>query len=203
MTTRATLIADLRDWGTAADLTDAQASTVIRLAEATIARDIVTQAQESVAVVSVSSQAYPLPDNVLSVKALSLTGDRKQLAQYTPQQLHDLPEYSEAGEPRAFCIEGRAIHFAPAPAVATDVRMTLVVRFPPLLADSDTNWLLINHYDLVLAAGLMHVYALNQDDEQAAKWRGAYQSAVDALKQREALGRIKQPMQRRITTGLP
>ena len=59
--------------------------------------------------------------------------------------------------------------------------MLYLASYAALTDPADTNDLLSDHYDLYLYNALAHGFGYLRDDEQAAKWLGRYNDAVNSI----------------------
>ena len=191
MTDRATLQADISEWMSRNDL-NTPASTIIRMAEAEFARKIRTKAQERSTTITVTSGVYntttdhPSGDlRILKGVVLAFPGGRQlPIKEVSPVTLRTVDFTAQEGRPRVFAQEGCSLLFSPRPGIGTaseDFVLSYIERFAALVNDTDTNYLLTNHYDLVLNCALSHAAKLLQDWESEAQYRRYFQEAVAEL----------------------
>jgi hypothetical protein len=172
MTTYATLKADAASWLARNDLASSIPS-FITLAEAQIRRDIRVRAQETNADILMNATA-------------------RELTYLPPERFYDSSIYSSSGEPSAYTLEGDNIIFAPEPSATstTNAKMLYVKAFDALSADTDTNWLLTNAYDVYLYGTLMHSAPFIGEDERLQVWAMGYNEAVRKVNRTDQLARF-------------
>jgi len=182
MTTRSDLAADIVGW-TGHNFSADKVSSIIRLAEANIGRDVRISAMYITAPsFTINGASVPMPVGLLEVKRFRLDGHGQQLEYMTPNTFYDSAEFDcSGGTPSVYTIEGGNFIFAPAPVGEFNGLLGYIKRFTPLVADGDTNALLNNNYDVYLFSCLAVAFSFAQDDEQAAKYLAQYQSAVVSL----------------------
>ena len=200
MTTRAELLQDLDAWLARDDVAaDADASTMLRLAEAQINRRVRVRAQETTIKLECRSRATPLPDDFLAFRAATLDSSLGRDIQYlTPERIREAPIWNNQGggltdnTALAMTIEGNALILAPAPTDGGPVTLDLVyfARFLPLVNGDDSNWLLMNAYDVYLFAALKQVSIWDQDDQAALKFELLLDRALEELRISERRGRF-------------
>jgi hypothetical protein len=177
--TYATLKADIADWLDEPDLSN-KIPSFIRLAEASIRRDVKVRAQETSATVSIVDGAASLPARFLFARRLILDNGTSWALDYMPPDaLYSSQMYTETGNPAAYTIEGDSLIFRPK---STESGLLLYsAGFAALTNDSDTNWLLTNAYDVYLYGTLRHTSPYLKEDARVATWNSAYQEAVMSL----------------------
>lgn len=188
MTTRAILAADIDTWMSRNDL-GTEASTIIRMVEAEIARKVrhISQEQSTEITVTASNGSFslltPTDFRVQKIRSLSLrtTDSRPELEEVPPSVLRALPLATLNGLPVKFAIEGCNLIFAPTPDVDARLFMVYFERFAPLVSNGDTNNLLTNHYDMYLYCALAHAAELTQDHQQADRYRSRFETQVEEL----------------------
>jgi hypothetical protein len=182
MTTCAILKSDIVSQ-TGHSWTTAEQSTIVRLAEAMIARDVkIKEMLTTDDAFVINSRRETLPAGLLEVKKFRLTSTNGYLDFLPLDLFYDAPVYSDSGTPpSAYTIEGTNFVFAPEPTTGYTALLSYIKRLDALTADSDTNWLLTNHYDVYLWSCLSVAFGLAQDDEQASKWLSAYTAVKDKL----------------------
>lgn len=182
MTTRADLAADIVGW-TGHNFDASKISSIIRLAEANIGRDVRINAMYTTdAGFVIDGPVIPLPYGMAQVTRFRLDGYGKTLEFMTPNAFYDSCQFDQSGgTPEVYTIEGGNFIFAPAPVGEFTGLLGYLRRFDPLVADDDTNLLLNDNYDVYLFACLSVAFSFAQDDQQAEKYLGRYQVAVESL----------------------
>ena len=188
MTTYATLKTDIADYLGQDDLTS-QIATFVRLCEADLRRSVRVRDMETSTTLTFSTQSIALPTAFIAARRLYINADNRDLTFLSPERFYDSQVYSQQGTPTTYTIEGNNIIVAPY-STSIDGYLLYYAAYDALSADSDTNWILTNAYDVYLYCSLMHAQGFAQDDEQAAKWRAAYQYAVEQLNRMENMARF-------------
>lgn len=182
MTTYATLKSDIAGWLLRDDLTAAIPS-FVRLAEAAIRRDVRVRNMLKTSTLTLSDQSVALPSDFLEMQRIVLnSGVEWEIHYQPPSALYRNAMYWEAaGTPSYYTIEGEYLVFAPGPASSPEALISYYRKYDALSADSDSNWLLANHYDLYLYGALSHSAPYIKDDERVALWSQGYSSALNGL----------------------
>lgn len=202
MTTRIELLQDVDAWLARDDLsTDVDAPTMLRMAQAMIDRELRLFSQETTTTLACSSRSTSLPADFLSMISVSVqSSNDRQIDYLTPERLRDSLIWQNQGggslriddSDIAYTLEGQSIVIAPEPSVSDPVTLDIVyfARFATLTADSDTNWLLTNNYDIYLYALLMQAAIFIDDAELLARYGGLYENARQSLVDAERRARI-------------
>jgi len=182
MTTRVILLTDILSQTGHTFTTDEQ-SLIIRLIESKIASDIrINEMRVTDGAFVINARSVARPTRFVEVKRFRLTSTGGTLDYMTPDVFYDSPIYQdETGAPEAYTIEGDNFIFAPEPTTSYTGLLSYLKAFDPLTADSDTNWLLTNRYNIYFSLGMSVGFGLAQDDEQASKWLAVYTGDKDKL----------------------
>ncbi len=181
MTQRSDLTADIVSW-TGHNLDATKLASIIRIAEANIGRDARVKAMYTTNdSFIVNSATESIPAGLVEVKRFRLSGTNQTLEYRSPNAFYDSTEYGQSGVPCIYTIEGPNFVFAPSTAESNTALLGYLKRFTALTADTDTNDLLSDNYDIYLFACLAAAFSLGQDDEQASKYLTLYQGAVESL----------------------
>lgn len=194
MTTYATLKSDVASFLHKSNLTDV-IPTFVRLAEARIRTDIRVPAMQSMTDVTVSAQSVSLPANFLDPIRLYLDVPyQRELAYRPPNVFYTSQENERAGNPTIYTIEGQSLKFAPTPTDSPTAKLLYWAAWDVLSADSDTNWLMTNHYPVYLYAALAEGSAFLEDDQQAGKWGNLYSTSVQSVNRRSKWSMAAAPL---------
>lgn len=125
----------------------------------------------------------------------SATNRRNAMTQVAPQALrHDKP----AGRvPYFFCVhrsDPPEVEFDRPLASDREAEMIYVRKYDEFAADTDTNWLLDNHYDLYLEGALFYLYKHDRNNEEAAARAATYKEALAELNRAEGRKDYMQPV---------
>ena len=215
MTTRSVLVTSVTDYlmryspTATADPTFANMTNIwLGNAENRWAREIRLRQQEvTVEPFTVSGRNANLPEDFLQLRALTRTSDqtgaRRYLEQMTPETLRESEfwNYDVSGEPKAFCVEGDELVFAPSAAADTELSMLYFARLNRFASAEDTNALLQNHFDIALASAIVEAALFVQDLALAGTWEQTYRMKLQSLKRSENRARFRGSAA--IRTGTP
>ena len=188
MSTYATLKSDIADWLARSDLTSAIPS-FIRLAEASIRRDVRIRAMETSATITITDGVASVPERFIEARRLILNNTTSWALDYvTPEVLYSTYIYNESGSAVCYTLEGDSLIFRPK---ASEEALLLYTKgFAALAQNADTNWILTNAYDVYLYGSLMHATPYIKEDERAGLWADGYRTAVSSLNKQDKLARI-------------
>lgn len=196
MTTFATLKTDIADYSMRSDLTSI-IPTFVRNVESRIRRDVRVRDMEAVSTLTVSAQTEALPTGFLSLRRIYASGSPNQPMTYLPpDRFWDSCAATEAGTPVAFTIEDGNLVFAPYPTSSQSIKINYYKAYDALSDDADTNWLLTNHYDVYLFAGVAEAANYVDDNERAQKYDSLYKRAIQEINRYDLLGRFSGPLSR-------
>lgn len=158
---------------------------LIALAEARIARDFRLRAQITFGTLATTGgvEYVALPADFLELENIGLEGSvERSLTYETPEQMDvRFPLGSGQSRPAVYTVIGDRIIFGPCPDGDYTIKFTYYARFKPLVADTDTNWLLTKHPSVYLFAALSEAAPFVFDDDRAALWESKYQADRSAL----------------------
>src|SRR5574343_65496 len=154
MTTYAILKSDIAGWLLRDDLTAAIPS-FVRMAEASIRRDLRIRQMLRTYTLTISAQSQALPEDFMEMERIVLDSTVWNLSYLPPPALFSNPAYTDGGTPMYYTIEGDYLITAP-DATGSDVMLCYYKAYSALTNDSDTNWLLTNAYDVYLYGSLSH-----------------------------------------------
>lgn len=190
MTTRGQVLADVSAW-LDRDVS-ASADSLIRLAEATAARDVRLRAQETLTTLNATSDTVALPADFLSPITVSRPDAVNVEVQVVSVEAFRASTYNgQVYSPSMVAFEGTNLLVAPAGSVAapTQIELAYFARMIAMTADGDTNALLTNEYDLFFALVMHFAGLLFRDIETADRFGLLYREKIEALKERENQGR--------------
>ena len=177
---------------------------ILLMAESEIARDIRTVVQEQRTTISVSSRYTDLPANFLAIRQVFIDDNngRRFMEYQTPEALRESNTWQSGRRPSFYSLEGDEdvngignVRFvlAPEPSASSpsDVEILYFARFPALVNDPDTNWLLQNHYDIYLWQTLKQAAIYLQETELSEKYDSMYQNARFELGRHENRKRFR------------
>ena len=181
MTTYATLKSDIAGWLLRDDLTSAIPS-FIRLAEASIRRDVRIRQMIRTYTLTISTQSQALPEDFIEMERVVLDATTGYELEYmAPAALYASDAYHDSGLPQFWTVEGEYLITAP-DATGYDLLLAYYKPYAALTNPTDTNWLLTNAYDLYLYGSLIHSAPYIKDDSRIAVWSAGYTNALNGLK---------------------
>ena len=183
MTTYATLKSDIAGWLLRDDLTAAIPS-FVRLAEASIRRDLRIRQMLRTYTLTISAQSQQLPEDFMEMERIILDSTVWNLSYLPPPALFSNPAYTDGGNPMYYTIEGDYLITAP-DATGSDVMLCYYKAYSSLTNDSDTNWLLTNAYDVYLYGSLSHAAPYIKEDGRVQLWNAGYSEAIAKLNKME------------------
>lgn len=177
MSTYAVLKSDIASWLLRDDLTAAIPS-FIRLAEASIRREVRVRAMIRTNTLTLTAQSTALPEDFLEmVRVVRDDSSQWEMSYMPPAALYASEAYHDSGTASLYTIEGDNLVTAP-DGTGSDLLLSYYRAFTALSNDTDTNWLLTNAYDIYLYGALTHAAPYIKDDERVALWNAGYNNAV-------------------------
>lgn len=203
MTTLSQLKADIDEWLARDDIAVSGGSiaSIIRLGEAEIARDIHTLKQEKRAPISFTSNYADLPADFLHLRDINIPNCLVEYA--APEVIRESVLWTRGGGSEyLYSIESdddlssaglARLVLAPGGSATTPVvaEINYKARFPALVADGDSNWLLVNHYDVYLWQMLKQAAIFIDETEKEAKYDNMYQRAKESVGKNENRKRFR------------
>jgi len=195
MTTLAALKTAVDSWLVRDDIAGATAdfATIILLAESQIAREIRCGVQEKQTTLNFTGRSAALPANYLEPRNPFVDDPTRRMDYMTPEALRRSSAWQNGRVGAFYTIEGEASGTPPddrmqmtiaGPASATSPLSVVVnyyARFDPLTQDTDTNWLLTNHFDIYLYAVLRAAAEYIQEDMLEDRYNAKFVGAVESL----------------------
>ena len=201
MTTFATLKSDIASYMARSDLTT-PIPTFVRLAESRIRKDIRCVDMQTSSTLTVTSGTASLPSNFNeAINLAPIVANARGLIYQPPAVFYTMAYDDSAGNANFYTIEGTTVYFAPPPADNSTVKLTYWKAYTALSGDTDTNWLLTNHYDVYLYACLAEAKAFIEDDEGAVKWMNAYNMAKEKVNKVAKMAQFAPPLVRTMDNG--
>jgi hypothetical protein len=152
----------------------------VALAESDIRRDVRMQAMESLATGTLTGETLAFPTRFVEAKRLAIGGDVHEYV--TPSRYQEL---DDAGvEMDVYTIVGETFYILNG-ASGDSYSLLYMASFAPFSADADANALLANYPDVYLYGALKHASVYMKDDNDVAKFAGAYSAAVGRANMRE------------------
>lgn len=172
---------------------------ILQLAESDIARDLRCVVQEVSTTLNFTGRSADLPADFLEVRNPFIDDNVRKFEYKTPQAIREAASWNNGRVGAFYTIEGgskdvgftgddRVAVVIASPASASsplDVDVNYWRRFPALVNDTDTNWLLLNHYDIYLYATLRASCEYIQEDTLEDRYAAKYGVAVEKQNKHE------------------
>ena len=171
---------------------------ILLIAESDIARDFRFAIQEATATLVFTGRSQDLPTDFLEARNPFIDDNIRRFEYKTPQALRESAEWDNGRAGMAFTLEGN--NASPLLASAT-FQMTIAgpasvanplsvdinywARFPALVNDPDTNWILVNHYDIYLYATLRAACEYIQEDMLEDRYAAKYERVIEKQNKHE------------------
>lgn len=199
MTTLATLKTSVDSWLIRDDIAAATAdfAVILLLAEAQIAREVRCGVQEQTVTLNFTGQSADLPANYLEPRNPFIDDSTRRIDYMTPEAIRRSSAWQNGRVGAFYTIEGgggtpgtddRMQVTIAGPASVTsplDLDVNYYARFDPLTQDTDTNWLLTNHFDVYLYATLRAAAEYIQEDMLEDRYAGKLAGALESLTRHE------------------
>lgn len=118
-----------------------------------------------------------LPDNILAMRLVTINGAD---AEYLTPEMFTTAESLYCGKPLYTRIANQ-IHVYPEMAVADDITIVAYITVPPLVNDTDVNWLLRKFPDVYLYGCLYEASAYVFDVPHEERWGQKFNQAIQDL----------------------
>lgn len=169
---------------------------IMLLAESDIARDVRCVVQEQALTLNFTARSAQLPYDFLSLRQLYIDDNVRKSEYLTAEAIRESSAWQNGRAGAFYTIEGGdktagdervqlTLAGAPSATDPLDVELLYWARFPALVNDADTNWLLANHYDVYLYATLRAAAEYIQEDMLEDRYAGKYERAVALLTKHE------------------
>ncbi len=206
MSDLATLKASVDAWLIRDDVavTGADFPQILLLAESDIARDVRTVVQEQSITLNFTGRSADLPYDYIGLRNIFIDDNIRKSEYQTAEAIRESSAWNNGRVGSFYTIEGgtmtagdeRVAITIAGPASATDpldMEVLYWARFPALVNDPDTNWLIVNHYDVYLYATLRAAAEYIQEDALEDRYMGKYDRAVEKLQKHENRKRFGAP----------
>ena len=125
-----------------------------------------------------------LPANFLAMRNIQVNTDPIRGLEYaTPERMDELRQSYNGGangEPVYYTVMGDNIFVVPTPDGTYQLEIGYYRDIPVLTSDSDTNFVITDHPDLITYGSLMHSAPYLQDDSRLQVWATLYSTALEA-----------------------
>lgn len=118
-----------------------------------------------------------LPERYLEASRFVVPGVRDALSYITPDEFATLSQ--NPGYPRYYTFQDGGVEVEGG--MPETFTFAYYKRFPTLVSDDDTNWLLVNHPGIYLYSALIEAYAHLKDDMRIPTATRMYAAAINAL----------------------
>ena len=118
-----------------------------------------------------------LPDNILGMRLVTVNGVD---AEYLTPEMYTKAAALYCGVP-LYTRMANQIHVYPEMSVADDITIVAYVTVPPLVKDTDINWLLRKFPDVYLYGCLYEACAYVFDTKHEVQWKAKFDQAIQDL----------------------
>lgn len=177
------LQASIADFLLRDDLTAAIPS-FVRLAEASIDRDLRHWRQEKRSVAQLDAQYSVIPTDYLRPIRLQITdAPTGEVAPISNSQMLQLrgDRNDRVGRPTHYALTAGSLELYPTPDITYNASLVYYGRIAALSNTNTTNWLLTEAPDAYLYGALMHSAPYLKDDARVTVWGSLYAAAIQAL----------------------
>lgn len=169
---------------------------ILLLAESDIARDVRTVIQEQALTLNFTARSADLPYDFMTLRQLYIDDNVRKSEYMTAEAIRESSAWNNGRVGAFYTLEGGTqvagdervqltLAGAPSATDPLDVELTYWSRFPALVNDPDTNWLLANHYDVYLYATLRAAAEYIQEDVLEDRYGGKYDRSVSKMHKHE------------------
>lgn len=179
-------------------VTNADFPQILLIAESNIARDLRLSIQEATTTLNITGQSIDLPADYLEARNPFINDNIRRIEYMTPQAIRESSAWQNGRAGAFYTLEGNnasplgagitnQLTIAGPGSVSTPVDLIINywARFPALVNDPDTNWLLLNHYDVYLYCTLRAACEYIQEDVLEDRYQAKYDRAVEAQNRHE------------------
>jgi hypothetical protein len=171
---------------------------ILLISESEIARDFRFAIQEAKATLTFTGRSQDLPDDFLEARNPFIDDNIRRIEYQTPQAIREGRAWEDSRAGQFFTLEGN--NASPLLAGATfqmtitgpgtvadpvDIDINYWARFPALTADPDTNWILVNHFDIYLYATLRVACEYIQEDVLEDRYAAKYDRVIEKQNKHE------------------
>lgn len=176
------LLASVAGWLHRTDLT-AMLPDFVMLAEKRINADLQARLQNVTVTLTTTSgsSSLDLPDDLNTIRALSLPGTVGRIDYLAPSALADRYVSTQAGPPRHYTVIGGALTLGPTPDAAYALSLVYDGSVPALADVGGSNWLIAQHAEIYLAATMCEALLYTKDADALQTWEPKYQSGIANL----------------------
>lgn len=159
----------------------------VMMAERRINMDLESRQQESLVSLSAASGALsvPLPDDAGRIRALSVAAGG-ELEYLTPAEFNREQWQTLTGKPRVYTVIGQDVFLGPVPDTDYSLQLTYAQYVPALADNAGTNWLIVQHPEVYLAASMCESILYTKNMDALPMWEGKYQSAIAGVNKQDA-----------------
>ena len=165
---------------------------ILQIAESDIARDFRFAIQEATTTLNFTGRSVDLPDDFLEARNPFIDDNVRKIEYKTPQAIREAASWQSGRQGAFYTLEGN--NASPLLSSATfqmtitgpgsasspvDIDINYWARFPALVNDPDTNWILVNHFDIYLYATLRAACEYIQEDVLEDRYASKYANVVE------------------------
>lgn len=130
-----------------------------------------------------AQQSMALPTDFSGHRTLIINSNPVNVLEFVdPTSLFTQYGNSASGIPQKFTIVGNStVYFGPVPDANYATTLIYYQSIDPLVNDSDTNWVLDDHWDIYEATAMAELMMIVENDERVQYWNGIYNQKVNDL----------------------
>jgi hypothetical protein len=156
----------------------------IAVTERWFQREIFSPEREVSVTLTITNGVATLPTGFGGVRTVYVDGTRDTvLDQVSPSDLRTRFPGTDTGTPLVFAIEGLTMLFGPIPSTGMVVKLKYFEGILPLGESQATNWLLTDHPDLYIHAGLAELHEYVRDYAAADRHRAIAGATANSVGQ--------------------
>lgn len=180
-----------------ADITAFEGTTIeseikraVAIATASVQRDLVSrgghkgmEALDATLTTAAGTEYVDFPADFVGVRSFILMSDPLRVLVFLdPTGLWTAYPNAAQNKPEKFTIIGaRRAYLRPIPDAAYTIRLVYSQALTALDGDTDTNWLLTSHPDIYIAACMIEVCLIVENDDRLQYWKGIYDQKMNDL----------------------
>lgn len=129
-----------------------------------------------------SAASVSLPADFLEARSITIGGPpASSLEPMSAANLAQRYPTASGGIPRNYAVSGGTLSMRPLPGTGSTLSLVYYAKIPPLTDDNPTNWLLLAHPDLYLAAAVAEGFTYTRDVDARDDWLARMNAAIGEI----------------------
>lgn len=159
----------------------------VMLAERRINADLESRQQESLVSLSLAQGALsvPIPSDAREIRALSQVSGG-ELEYVPPTTFNARQMQATTGAPRFYTVIGSDAFIGPVPDADYALQLAYSQYVPALADNAGTNWLIVQHPEVYLAASMCESIAYTKNMDALPMWEGKYATALAGVNKQDS-----------------